>query len=113
MLDRRRFLTLSMAFGASLTTGCAAPLHSGSSFSSNRISIVTVGAGSDVVLIPGLATSRDVWRGTVAAVPGYRYHLVQIAGFAGTAPLANAQPGPLLDHLAREISRYIVEQRLD
>lgn len=73
---------------------------------------MSMGAGPDVVLIPGLATSRDVWSGTVAAVPGYRYHLVQIAGFAGTSPLANARPGPLLDHLAREISRYIVEQDL-
>ena len=53
-----------------------------------------------------------MWSGTVAAVPGYRYHLVQVAGFAGTPPLANAQPGPLLEHLAREIGRYIVEQRL-
>jgi pimeloyl-ACP methyl ester carboxylesterase len=38
---------------------------------------------------------------------------VQVAGFAGTSPLANARPGPLLEHLAREISRYIVEERLN
>ncbi len=80
---------------------------------SDRISIVTAGSGADVVLIPGLATSRDVWNGTVAAVPGYRYHLVQIAGFAGTPPLANRRSGPLLEQVAGEISRYIVEQQLD
>ena len=112
MLDRRGFLTLSAAFGAGLTVGCATSLHPASAFASNRLSVVTVGAGPDVVLIPGLATSREVWRGIVTAVPGYRYHLVQLAGFAGTAPLANAEPGPLLEHLASEISRYIVEQRL-
>jgi pimeloyl-ACP methyl ester carboxylesterase len=37
---------------------------------------------------------------------------VQIAGFAGTFPLENSRPGPLLEQIAGEISRYIVEQRL-
>ena len=33
-------------------------------------------------------------------------------GFAGTSPLGNAAPGPLLEQVAGEISRYIVDQRL-
>jgi pimeloyl-ACP methyl ester carboxylesterase len=48
------------------------------------------GSGPDVILIPGLSASRGIWSSTVAAVPGYRYHLVQVAGFAGTAPAAIA-----------------------
>ena len=38
-----------------------------------------------MILIPGLTAGRDIWRGTAAAVPGYRYHLVQVAGFARRA----------------------------
>jgi pimeloyl-ACP methyl ester carboxylesterase len=111
MFDRRRLLISSGAAGAVLISGCAT-VGRPTGFSSKRISVVVSGSGPDVLLIPGLATSRDVWNGTVAAVPGYRYHLVQIAGFAGTSPLANATPGPLLEQIAGEISRYIVEQRL-
>ncbi len=111
MFNRRDLLIAFAATGASLTTGCTT-IARPAQFSSNRLSVVVTGSGPDVVLIPGLATSRDVWNGTVAAVPGYRYHLVQIAGFAGTSPLGNAAPGPLLDQVAGEISLYIVEQRL-
>lgn len=111
MFDRRGILISSGAAGAVLMSGCTT-MGRPSRFSSKRISVVASGSGPDVLLIPGLATSRDVWNGTVATVPGYRYHLVQIAGFAGTSPLANAAPGPLLELIAGEISRYIVEQRL-
>lgn len=112
-MDRREFLAAAAVSAASLTIGCVRTLDQPKSFVSDRISVVTVGSGPDVVLIPGLATSRDVWSGTTEAVPGYRYHLVQIAGFAGTSPLANARPGPLLEPVAGEVVRYIVEQRLN
>lgn len=111
MLDRRHLLVALAATGITVLGGCAtlpSPV-----FRSDRISVVSVGSGPDVVLIPGLATSRDVWSGVVSALPGYRYHLVQIDGFAGTPPGANTQPGPLLEHLASEICRFILEQRLD
>ena len=111
MLERRDLLIALALSGAALTTGCAA-LRPIAEFRSDRISVVTLGAGPDVVLIPGLATSRDVWRGTVDRVAGYRYHLVQVRGFAGEPPASNARPGPLLELLASEISRYILEQRL-
>jgi pimeloyl-ACP methyl ester carboxylesterase len=64
------------------------------------------GSGPDVILIPGLTASRDMWRATVAAVPGYRYHLVQVNGFGGTRPGANAS-GPVVQPVASEIERYI------
>ena len=111
MFDRRDLLTSLAASGACLATGCSTTPPS-RKFTSDRLSVAVVGSGPDVVLIPGLATSRDVWSSTVAAVPGFRYHLVQIAGFAGTSPLGNAAPGILLEHVAGEISRYIVEQGL-
>ncbi|QIL02934.1 alpha/beta hydrolase [Sphingomonas sinipercae] len=112
MIDRRLFLAAGAVAAASFTGGCTTLFPAPSRFVSDRISVTVAGSGPDVVLIPGLATSRNVWAGTVAAVPGYRYHLVQVAGFAGAPPLANAQPGPLLESVAAEIERYIVEQGL-
>lgn len=80
-------------------------------FQSGRLSVVTRGSGPDVILIPGLTSPRDVWSGLVAAVPGYRYHLIQVAGFAGDVPGANAS-GPVLEPLAEEIARYIRAERM-
>jgi pimeloyl-ACP methyl ester carboxylesterase len=47
----------------------------------------------------------------VQAVPGYRYHLVHVSGFAGRAPGANAG-GPVVEPVAGEIARYIKEAGL-
>jgi pimeloyl-ACP methyl ester carboxylesterase len=80
-------------------------------FASDRISVEVRGSGPDVVLIPGLSSSPDVWNGSVAAVPGYRYHLVHVAGFAGKEPDANAS-GPVVAPVAEEIARYIEEEGL-
>ena len=81
------------------------------SFASDRISVTVTGSGADVVLIPGLSSSPDVWTGTIAAVPGYRYHLVKVAGFDGAPAGANAS-GPVLIPVADEIARYIKEAGL-
>ncbi|MDB4872901.1 MAG: Alpha/beta hydrolase [Gemmatimonadales bacterium] len=75
-------------------------------FNSDRISVTAEGTGSDVILIHGLASSPRVWREMVAAVPGYRYHLVQISGFAGHARGGNAD-GAVAAPVAEEIARYI------
>ena len=91
--------------------GCAS-LPAPTAFRSQRISVETRGSGPDVVLIPGLATARSVWDSSVAAIPGYRYHLVEVAGFNGTDPLGNRAPGPVIRPIAEEIARYISEQRL-
>jgi N-formylmaleamate deformylase len=80
-------------------------------FESTRISVAVTGSGPDVVLIPGLSASRGVWNGTVAAVPGYRYHLVQVAGFAGVPAAGNAT-GNVAAPVADEIARYIAARHL-
>lgn len=100
-----RYLTFLLLFFA------AAPASAQSAFTSERINVTVVGSGPDVVLIPGLTSSPDVWASTVAAVPGYRYHLVHVSGFAGRPAGANAS-GPVLAPVAEEIARYIREQRL-
>jgi pimeloyl-ACP methyl ester carboxylesterase len=80
-------------------------------FKSDRIAVEVKGKGPDVVLIPGLSSSPRVWDTTVAAVPGYRYHVVHVAGFDGLAPGANAK-GPVVAPVAEEIARYIAERHL-
>jgi pimeloyl-ACP methyl ester carboxylesterase len=85
----------------------ARPAPAARPFAPARFSVVVQGSGPDVILIPGLTGSRDVWKGSVAALPGYRYHLVQVAGFAGTPARGNAR-GDVVAPLAEEIARYIV-----
>lgn len=102
-----RWVFLSIAASALLATPAA-----GAPFKSTRISVEVRGKGPDVILIPGLSASRGVWNGTVAAVPGYRYHLVQVAGFAGMPAGGNAA-GPVAAPVAEEIARYIASNGLD
>lgn len=77
----------------------------------DRISVEVVGAGADLVLIPGLSSSRETWRRTAERLRGrYRLHLVQVAGFAGEPSRANAQgtqPAPVLVPTAEDVDGYI------
>jgi len=106
--------------GAALTlAGCskspAPPADQASDrpFGSDRISVVTRGSGPDIVLVPGLDSHRDVWDGVADSLEGrYRLHLVQVNGFAGLAPGANAD-GPVSAPAAEEIGRYITETGLN
>lgn len=78
----------------------------------DRFSDEIVGQGPDLVLIPGLASSRDTWKATAERLKDhYRLHLIQVAGFAGEPPRANGQ-GPVLAPTAEAIDAYLVEQHL-
>ena len=82
-------------------------------FVSDRISFVARGSGPDVILIPGLAGHREeTWGGVIETLDDrYRLHLVQVNGFAGIPPGANAE-GPVSAPVAEEIARYIQESSL-
>lgn len=75
-------------------------------FASRRIMVTVRGSGRDVLLIPGLASGPGIWNGVTGQVPGYRWHLVQVRGFAGLAADANGS-GPVVQPVADEIARYI------
>jgi len=71
-----------------------------------RFTVEIVGHGPDIVLIPGLASSRETWRATAERLRGrYRLHLIQIAGFAGEPPRANAS-GAFFDPVLAELDAY-------
>ena len=82
-------------------------------FSSRRIVVETRGrAGPDLILIPGLASTSAVWRGTADRLAGrYRLHLISVRGFGELAAQANAE-GAVMGAVAGEIRRYIAEQSL-
>lgn len=106
-LTRREWIAGLAAFAVNVPALTPARATAATPFKSGRISVVTRGQGPDVILIPGLTAARTIWDTTLTALPGYRYHLVQIAGFAGDPPLDN-KSGALLVPVAEEVVRYII-----
>lgn len=81
-------------------------------FVSDRLSVEVVGAGPDVILIPGLGSSREVWRATADRLKAtHRVHMVQLAGFAGE-PWTHGD-GAFVQPVVDELARYIRDQGLD
>lgn len=83
----------------------AEPTHAEpSAFVSDRLSVEVIGQGPDVILIPGFASSREVWWPLARRLSAsHRVHLVQLAGFAGE-PWAHGDGAfvqPVVDELAR------------
>jgi len=67
----------------------------------------------DIILIPGLSSSPEVWQGTVDHLgAGWRVHRIHIQGFAGAPAEGNAE-GPVAAPVAEEIARYIAEAGLE
>jgi len=74
-----------------------------------RFTVVDAGTVGkpDVVLIPGLGSSRAVWDGEAKLLaPNYRLHLMQVDGFAG-APAGVNSTGPILPGIVEELHGYI------
>ncbi|MCA1855244.1 alpha/beta hydrolase [Massilia oculi] len=111
-LPRRSLLAAATAFATFATFAALLPASAlAAPFESARITVRTEGAGPDVVLIPGLNSSPRAWASTVAALPGYRYHLVHVSGFAGQ-PVGGNTEGKVAAPVAEEIARYIREAGL-
>ena len=84
-------------------------------FTSERVVVTVQGQaqGPDIILIPGLASTSEVWRATAARLDGrYRVHLVSIRGF-GNIPAGANGGGEVVGPTASEIRRYIAESHLD
>ena len=91
----------------------AAPVvQTSPAFASDRLSVEVVGSGPDVILIPGLASSREVWRAEAERLKAtHRVHLVQLAGFAGE-PWSHGE-GAFVEPVVGELARYIRETGLE
>lgn len=77
--------------------------------------VTVVGEGPAIILIPGLASSGDVWQGTVEALQtDYQLHVLTLAGFGGVAPLSHdAWAHGFLPSQQEAILRYIQQQQLN
>jgi pimeloyl-ACP methyl ester carboxylesterase len=81
-------------------------------FVPTRFTVVDAGTVGkpDVVLIPGLASSRTVWDAEAKLLaPNYRLHLVQVDGFAG-APAGPNATGLMLPAVMEELHQYIASR---
>ena len=98
-------LSTALALAAGLllaATASAAP---------NAFEVIVSGAGAPVILIPGLASSGEVWDGTVAHYCGSgkrQCHVLTLAGFAGVPAIE----GPLLPAVEQQLSDYIVAKKI-
>jgi len=113
-MSHRSILTALLAIGMTAAAASAGTkLYSDSTLVvQDRFSDEIVGHGPDVVFIPGLSSSREVWKATAEQLKGhYRVHLIQLAGFAGEEPRANAS-GPVVVPTAEAIDAYLVAQHL-
>ena len=81
-------------------------------FASDRLSVEVIGSGPDVILIPGLASSREVWRPLASRLSAnHRVHLVQFSGFAGQ-PWRHGD-GEFVAPAVSELARYIQSAGLE
>lgn len=107
-MNRRTFILATIALGL---VGCTPTASEAAPFQPTRFSVQVQGSGPDVILIPGLTAGREVWQATARALPGFRYHLIQVSGFAGEPARGNAR-GAVVAPLAEEIARYIADRGL-
>lgn len=119
-----RTLTLALSFtGCLLSLPAIAQTSATASAAASTVAqqqacacfeVKVVGKGPAVILIPGLASSGDVWQATVEALKNdYQLHILTLAGFAGTAPLPAEQwAAGYLPAQQQAILRYISEQQL-
>ncbi len=107
---------------SALPPASAVAAHSApqAAFTSGRIDVLVDGEEGlpNLVLIPGLSSSPEIWQETVDRLKGqYRIHRIHVHGFAGAEAGENAQDGvtpkPVAAPVAEEIARYIREANLN
>lgn len=78
----------------------------------DHISIVSMGHGSPVILIPGLSSPRAVYDGVASEIAKtHNVHLVQLNGFGGDDPRANVKAG-IIDGVVADLDDYIAKNKL-
>ena len=110
------FLAAALAVGGGLAASRAmaeTPVTAAASdWRSDRLSVEVIGSGPDVILIPGLSSSREVWRPLATRLSAtHRVHLVQLAGFAGE-PWSHVD-GPFVAPEVEDLARYVREAGLE
>ena len=103
----RVFKHLGHFLGFTLAAAALAPGAALANTSEPCPSFEVSGEGTDVILVPGLGSSPQVWDRLVEDLSGsYRFHRVAVPGFAGEPPLA-AENKNVPGALSELIWRYI------
>ena len=111
-MEQRRNILRGLV-GGGLLWSAGPGVRAQTPFSSRRIAVTVRGRGADVLLIPGLASTAEVWRGVADRLAGKRrVHLVSVRGFGDLPAGANAS-GAVMAAVAAEVRRYINERRLE
>ncbi|MBU1538277.1 MAG: alpha/beta hydrolase [Alphaproteobacteria bacterium] len=111
-MEQRRNILRGLVGGAALWSA-GMGVRAQTPFRSRRITVTIRGRGPDVLLIPGLASTAEVWRGVADRLAGRRrLHLVSVRGFGDLPAGANAS-GAVMAAVAAEVRRYIAEQGLE
>src|SRR5476649_3103369 len=100
---------ISVLFFASVLLMAQAPVQAAAP---TAFSVDVSGDGAPVILIPGLSSPGAVWDGTVQHLcvqQHHQCHVLSLAGFAGTAPIAE----PLLPAVEQQLSDYIATNHFD
>ncbi|MDR6626993.1 alpha/beta hydrolase [Caulobacter segnis] len=106
LMPRAHLFAVIMAILAALG------VFGGRAQAADRMTVTVTGKGPDVLLIPGLASSADVWDATVKQLSAsHRVHVVQVAGFAGVPAAGNAE-GPVVEPLVEAVDAYIKANHL-
>lgn len=97
---------------AALVISAAVGPSSAQTFTPSRFTVEVLGQGPDVIFIPGLGSSRDVWAAQADALAAtHRLHLVQLNGFAGQP--VGAPAGQVVQPVVDELAHYIEANHLD
>jgi len=92
-------------------TALALAVPAAASAAPTRFSVVTVGVGPDVILIPGLSSPRAVWAASAERLKAtHRIHLVQLKGFG--EPAGPNASGAVLQPFVDELAAYIKDNKL-
>ncbi len=105
----RSALMVGLAMGAIASVG-ETPQSGKPRSAPTRFTVVDAGTAGkpDLLLIPGLSSSRAVWDAEAAKLgPNFRLHLLQVNGFAGQPAGVNAGATDLLPAIVDEVHAYI------
>ncbi|MBI1684711.1 alpha/beta fold hydrolase [Caulobacter hibisci] len=103
-IARACVIILAALLGLGLAVAAARAAPAG--FTADRLTVEVVGQGPDVILIPGLASSREAFRPLADRLKAtHRVHLVQLSGFAGQA--WSGGDGPFVDPAVEALADYV------
>jgi len=96
-----------------LTLAISIALMQGNAEASERydFDVDVTGSGDDIVLIPGLSSSGEVWNETVSELEdSYRLHVITLPGFAGNEPVE--KDDEFVFRMAEQIVDYVQDNQI-